>query len=158
MSRTARARFGAGLLGLALLLPLAAAAPAGVAARDFPAGRTGYHTYAEMVADIEATVAAHPAIVQKLAIGHSYQGRTIWAVKISDNVAVDENEPEVLFDGLTHSDEHMGLEMTLKIMHWLVDGYGHDARITRIVQTREIWIILAVNPDGAEYDITGGKF
>ena len=111
-----------------------------------------------MVADIDAVVAAHPTIVQKVAIGKSYQGRTIWAVKISDNVAVDENEPEVLFDGLTHSDEHMGLEMTLQIMHWLADGYGHDTRITNIVNTREVWIILAVNPDGAEYDITGGRF
>jgi hypothetical protein len=83
----------------------------------------------------------------------------MWAVKISDNVGVDENEPEVLFDGLTHSDEHMGLEMTLRIMHWLVDGYvSHDARITNIVNTREIWIVLAVNPDGAEADIAGGHY
>jgi carboxypeptidase T len=158
MSRTLRARLGAGLLGLALVLPLAAAAPAGAAASDFPTGYTGYHTYAEMVADINATVAAHPAIIEKIAIGHSYQGRTIWAVKISDNVAVDENEPEVLFDGLTHADEHMGLEMTLHIMHWLVDGYRTNTRIRNIVNTREVWIILAVNPDGAEYDISGGRF
>ena len=158
MSRTLRARLGAGLLGLAILLPLAAAAPATAAAADFPAGKTGYHTYAEMVADVNAVVAAHPTIARKVAIGTSYQGRTIWAVKISDNVAVDENEPEVLFDGLTHADEHMGLEMTIKIMHWLTDGYGQYTRIRNIVNNREVWIILAVNPDGAEYDIANGKF
>ena len=158
MIRTLRARLGAAVLGLALLAPMAAATPASAAAADFPAGFTGYHTYAEMVADIDAVVAAHPDIVRKVAIGHSYEGRTIWAVKISDNVAVDEPEPEVLFDGLTHSDEHMGLEMTLKIMHWLVDGYGTSARIRSIVNYRETWIILAVNPDGAEYDIKFGKF
>ncbi|HEX5824296.1 MAG TPA: M14 family metallopeptidase, partial [Candidatus Limnocylindrales bacterium] len=158
MSRSPRARLGAGLLGLSLLLPLAAAAPASAAAASFPAGYNGYHTYAEMTADVAAVAAAHPTIVKQVSIGKSYQGRTIWAVKISDNVAIDENEPEVLFDGLTHADEHMGLEMTLKIMHWLADGYGHDSRITNIVKGREIWIILAVNPDGAEYDIAGGKF
>jgi hypothetical protein len=158
MTRSLRARLGAGLFGLALLLPLAAAAPARAAAADFPSGYTGYHTYAEMVADVNAVVAAHPTIVAKHAIGTSYQGRTIWAVKISDNVALDENEPEVLFDGLTHADEHMGLEMTIKIMHWLVDGYGSDTRITNIVNGREVWIVLAVNPDGAEYDISGGHF
>jgi carboxypeptidase T len=160
MTRSIRARFGATLLAVALFLPVAfaGAAPALAAESDFPAGKTGYHTYAEMSADVAATAAAHPDIVQRLSIGTSYQGRTIWAVKISDNVAIDENEPEVLFDGLTHSDEHMGLEMTLHIMHWLADGYGHDARITKIVNTREIWIVLAVNPDGAEYDISGGRF
>jgi hypothetical protein len=158
MTRSLRARVAAGLLGLAVLLPLAAMAPASAAAADFPAGKTGYHTYAEMVADVNAVVAAHSTIARKVAIGTSYQGRTIWAVKISDNVAVDENEPEVLFDGLTHADEHMGLEMTIKIMHWLTDGYNQYSRIRNIVNSREVWIVLAVNPDGAEYDISGGRF
>ena len=158
MTRSLRARLRPALLGLVLVLPLAAAAPAGAAAADFPAGFSGYHTYAEMSSDVAATAAAHPTIAQRVAIGKSYQGRTIWAVKISDNVAVDESEPEVLFDGLTHADEHMGLEMTLRIMHWLADGYGKDSRITNIVNSREVWIILAVNPDGAEYDIAGGRF
>jgi carboxypeptidase T len=158
MTRSIRARVGAGLLGLAILLPAGLAAPATAAAADFPAGWTGYHTYAEMTADVLAVATAHPDIVRRVSIGKSYEGRTIWAVKISDNVTVDEPEPEVLFDGLTHSDEHMGLEMTLKIMHWLVDGYGVDSRITTLVNAREIWIVLAVNPDGAEYDIKYGKF
>jgi len=158
MTASLRARRGVGVAGLTTLLLASLAAPASATAADFPAGYTGYHTYAEMAADVAAIAAAHPNIVRRFSIGTSYQGRTIWAVKISDNVNVDENEPEVLFDGLTHSDEHMGLEMTLHIMHWLVDGYGHDLRITKIVDTREVWIVLAVNPDGAEYDISGGKF
>ena len=153
-----RARLGVGLVGPFLLAIVGAAAPATATALDFPRGYEGYHTYAEMVADVTATAAAHPDIVRRFSIGTSYQGRQMWAVKISDNVNVDENEPEVLFDGVTHSDEHMGLEMTLHIMHWLVDGYGTDPWITRLVNNREIWIILEVNPDGAEYDISGGHF
>ena len=145
-------------LVLALLGIGAGSAPASAAASDFPVGWRGYHTYAEMSADVLAVATAHPDIVRRFSIGKTYQGRQMWAVKISDHVAIDEPEPEVLFDGLTHSDEHMGLEMTLRIMHWLVDGYGHDARITNIVNTREIWIVLAVNPDGAEHDISGGRF
>ena len=100
---------------------------ASASATEFPAGKTGYHSYTEMAADVAAVAAAHPDIVQRFSIGKSYQGRDIWAVKISDNVGVDEPEPEVLFDGATHSDEHMGVEMTLHILHWLVDGYGTDA-------------------------------
>ena len=158
MTRSLRARLGAGLLAIALVIPVAAAGPATALAADFPAGYTGFHTYAEMVADVDAVVAAHPTIARKQAIGTSYAGRTIWAVKISDNVATDEPESEVLFDGLIHADEHMGLEMTLKIMHWLTDGYGEFTRIRNIVNSREVWIILAVNPDGAAYDISGGRF
>ena len=149
----------------ALVVAVAVAAPglghltaARAAAADFPAGFTGYHTYAEIGAAAAAVEAAHPDIAQRFSIGKSYQGRELWAMKISDHVATDEPEPEVLFDGGTHSDEHMGVEMVLRIMHWLVDGYGTDARITRIVNTREIWLVFSVNPDGAAYDISGGKF
>jgi carboxypeptidase T len=127
-------------------------------ATEFPAGKTGYHSYTEVTAEVAAVAAAHPDIVKRFSIGKSYQGRDIWAVKISDNVNVDEAEPEVMFDGTHHADEHMATEMTLHIMHWLVDGYGVDPRITNIVNTREVWIIFVVNPDGAEFDISGGHF
>jgi hypothetical protein len=153
--RTGRARILACLL---IALPLLAARPTAAATTDFPAGWTGYHTYSETVADVAAVETAHPNLVKRYAVGTSYQNRTIWAAKVSDNVTTDEAEPEVYFDGLTHADEHMGLEMTLRILHWLVDGYGSDARITNIVNNREIWIVFAVNPDGGEYDIAGGKF
>ncbi|MEI7744476.1 MAG: M14 family metallopeptidase, partial [Chloroflexota bacterium] len=152
------ARFARPLLAALLVAGgLSGVGPA-VAAADFPAGWTAYHTYAEMSAEVAAVAAAHPDIVQRFSIGTSYKGRQLWAAKISDNVATDENEPEVLFDGLHHADEHMGLEMTLHILHWLVDGYGTDPRITSIVNSREIWIVFAVNPDGAEQDIAGGSF
>ncbi len=154
MARPSRSRAVAFLL--AGLLILATASTAGAA--EFPAGRTGYHSYTELTAEVAAVAAAHPDIVSRFSIGKSYQGRDLWAVKISDNVNVDENEPEVMFDGGTHSDEHMGVEMALRIFHWLVDGYGKDPRITSIVNTREVWIVFMVNPDGAEYDISGGHF
>ncbi len=152
-------------LAAALVFALLAGVVPGVAgvvparaATEFPKGYEAFHTYAEMVADIRAVQAAHPDIVRLFSIGKSYKGRDLWAAKVSDNVAVDEAQPEVLYDGLTHSDEHMGLEMTLQILHWLADGYGRDARITNIVNSREVWIVFAVNPDGAEFDISGGRF
>jgi carboxypeptidase T len=139
-------------LGALVVLP-------GIAsASEFPAGYTGYHSYTEIAAETAAVAAAHPDIAQRFTIGKSYQGRELWAMKISDNVATDETEPEVLFDGSHHADEHMAAEMTLRIMHWLVDGYGTDTRVTNIVNSREVWIVFLVNPDGAEYDISAGKF
>jgi carboxypeptidase T len=147
------------VVATALAVPgLSQLTAARAAAADFPAGFEGFHTYAEIGADAAAVEAAHPEIAHRFSIGKSYLGRELWAMKISDHVATDEAEPEVLFDGGTHSDEHMGVEMTLKIMHWLVDGYGTDPRITRIVDTREIWLVFSVNPDGAAHDIAGGKF
>jgi carboxypeptidase T len=132
--------------------------PSTALANEFPAGREGYHTYTEVGAAAKAVADAHPTIAKRFSLGKSYQGREIWAMKISDNVGTDEAEAEVLYEGGHHADEHMGVEMALKIMRWLVDGYGTDTRITNIVNSREIWIVFLANPDGAEYDIAGGKF
>jgi len=139
---------------------MAAVIPAGsaLAASEFPTGYHAYHTYAETIAVLDAEVAAHPGIVRKFSIGKSYQGRTIWAAKISDHVATDESEPEVVFDSLTHAREHITVEMNLYLLHLLVDNYGSNTRITRLVNTREIFLIFLVNPDGGEYDIAGGQF
>ena len=152
--------------GLGLGLTIAAGAPAAARAApppEFPAGYAGYHTYAEMIADIDGVIAAHPKIVAKQSIGQSYEGRTIWAVKISDHVGIDENEPEVLFEHLHHAREHLVVEQALEIIHLLADNYRANpanvttdlqARVSRIVKSREIWIVPMVNPDGAEYDIS----
>ena len=131
---------------------LASAAP--VAGADFPARDYRFHNYSEMVADIRAVQAAHPGIVRVFSIGKSYQGRDIWAAKISDNVAIDEAEPEVLFDALHHAREHLTVEQALYLLHLLAGNYGRDAQITSLVNAREITIIFAVNPDGFIYDLT----
>jgi len=43
--------------------------------------------------------------------------------------------------------------MALYLLHLFTDNYGTDSRITNIVNTREIWIVPDLNPDGGEYDI-----
>jgi len=142
----------AGLLALTLLgLTVGPAAAA-----DFPARDSRYHSYAEMQADIFAVEAAKPSIVDVWKFGTSYQGRTIWAAKISDNVGTDESEPEVLFDAAHHAREHLTVEQALYLLHLLADNYGADPTITNLVNAREVWIVFMLNPDGAEYDLTCG--
>jgi carboxypeptidase T len=126
--------------------------------QDFPSADAAFHNYAEMVAEIQQVAAANPDIVNNFSIGKSYEGRDIWAAKVSDNVSVDENEPEVLFIGQHHAREHISLEMTLRILHMLADNYGTDQQITDLVNSREITIVFSLNPDGSEYDISTGSY
>lgn len=142
----------------ALLGSVVTAVPATAAEPNFPASDSRYHNYPEMIAAIDQAVADHPDIVKKLSLGQSYQGREIWAVKISDNVDTDEDEPEVLFDGLHHAREHLAAEQALAVLRWLTDGYGVDPRVTRLVDGRETWIVFMVNPDGGQYDLTGSPY
>ncbi|MFI6884569.1 M14 family zinc carboxypeptidase [Streptosporangium canum] len=133
-------------------------APSDLRTFDFPPADSGYHNYAEMTAAINQIVADHPAIARKTSYGTSYEGRDLIAIKISDNVGTDENEPEVLFTHHQHAREHLTVEMALYILNLLTDGYGTDGRITGLVNSREIWIMPDLNPDGGEYDIASGSY
>lgn len=125
---------------------------------DFPSSDSAYHNYNEMVSVINQAAADHPNIVKKFSIGKSYQNRDLWAVKISDNVNTDENEPEVLYVSLHHAREHLTVEMALYLLNLYTDSYGNDSRITNIVNNREIYIVFNLNPDGGEYDIATGSY
>lgn len=96
--------------------------------------------------------AAHSDICKVTSIGKTWQGRDIWAVKISDNVNADEDEPETLFDGSHHAREWLTTEFCLFIVDTLVTQYATNASIKELVDEREIWVIPMLNPDGRVYD------
>ncbi|MBP2322079.1 hypothetical protein JOF56_002464 [Kibdelosporangium banguiense] len=125
---------------------------------DFPPADSMYHNYAEQNAELQKIAADHPSIARLSNIGTSFQGRNLMLLKISDNVASDESEPEVLFTCQQHAREHLTPEMCLRIANRYTDGYGSDTAITNMVNSREIWIVTSVNPDGSEYDIATGSY
>jgi carboxypeptidase T len=140
------------------LIPPPAASTSEVGIADFPPADSAYHNYAETNAELNQIVADHPSIARLFNIGNTYEGRTIYGVKISDNVATDENEPEVLFNGNQHAREHLTTEQGLYLANILTNEYGSTTQITNLVNSREFWIIPMVNPDGVEYDIASGSY
>ncbi|WP_019818787.1 M14 family metallopeptidase [Saccharomonospora saliphila] len=128
------------------------------AADEFPPGDEDYHTYSELTDELQRTEADHGDIARLSSVGESYEGRSLHLIKISDNAARDEDEPEVLFTCNQHAREHLTTEMCLRIVQRFTDDYGSDPTVTELVDTREILVIPTVNPDGAEYDISGGSY
>ncbi|MGO4457857.1 M14 family metallopeptidase [Streptomyces sp. M-16] len=125
---------------------------------DFPSADSNYHNYAEANAEIDQRIAQYPGIMSKQVIGKSYEGRNLYAIKISDNVGTDEAEPEVLFTAHQHAREHLTVEMALYLLKEFGSKYGTEPRITNMVNNREIWIVPDLNPDGGEYDIATGSY
>ncbi|MGE0883925.1 MAG: M14 family metallopeptidase [Blastocatellales bacterium] len=124
----------------------------------FPAADSNYHDYSEMIAELQQAANDHPTIFQLFSIGQTYEGREIWAGKISDNVSFDEDEPEVLFTHHQHAREHLTVEMALYTLQMLTDEYGVTQQITDLVNSREIWMVFDANPDGGEYDHATGTY
>ncbi len=128
------------------------------AALAFPAADSAYHDYTEMVAELQQAANDHPDIFQLINMGTSQEGRIIWGGKISDNVASDEDEPEALLTHHQHAREHLTVEQALYTLKMLTDEYNVNTQITDLVNSREIWMVFDMNPDGGEYDIATGIY
>lgn len=112
-----------------------------------------WHTYDETVAEIVLLHQQYPNITAApYSIGTTGEGRTIWAIKISDNPGLEENEPAVLHDGMHHAREIMTVEMLLHFARYLCENYGTDPVSTFLVDNREIFFVPLVNPDGFVYN------
>lgn len=125
---------------------------------DFPPQDSDYHDYAELSAMVDQVVADHPELASRISVGRSHQGRDLIGVKISNNVHIDEDEPEVLFTANQHAREHLTAEMAIYLLDLFTDSYGNDSEVTQLVDSREIWILPMVNPDGVEYDMDTGSY
>ncbi len=116
--------------------------------REFWSTRDQYHTYDEIIEAIDSLCTNYPQICKKFDYGFSVEGRELCAIKISENVNTDEPEAEVMFDGGIHGDEVGGPENLLRFAEFLCGSYGNDPAVTGLINSREIWLYIMVNPDG----------
>ncbi|MBD3257532.1 hypothetical protein GF377_03790, partial [candidate division GN15 bacterium] len=107
-----------------------------------------YPTYEAYVSWMYSFDTNYHDICRVFSIGQSAEGREILFAKISDNVDVEEDEPEVMYTATMHGDETAGYILSIRLIDSLLTAYGTDPAITRMVDSMEIWINPAANPDG----------
>lgn len=107
-----------------------------------------YKDYNEIFQILRTAEQTYPTIAKRYLIGGSQFPRAMYALKISDNVTVDEDETTILFDGQHHAREPMSTEVVLDIIEYLTTRYATDVNVQRWVNNHEIWLVPSVNPDG----------
>ena len=122
--------------------------------REFPLGSMqGNYTWDELNARFDVLQEQFSDIIsERVIIGESIEGRDIWAFKISDNPDINEDEPEVLYNSLTHSREPVGMMSLFYFFQYLAEGYNSDEQITYLINNRQMWFIPVINPDGYVYN------
>lgn len=122
----------------------------------------GYRSYAQLVNELNQLQTQYPALMSLSSIGtgwgHSYAQQLlpayldfdhqIWAVKLSANVQVSEDEPAFYFVGEHHAREPLSTEVCMGIINHLLQNYGTDPQVTGILDSSEIWVVPLLNPDG----------
>ncbi|HEU4417843.1 MAG TPA: M14 family zinc carboxypeptidase, partial [Planctomycetota bacterium] len=123
-----------------------------------------YYTVAEIEAEIDAAVAAWPALATKVNISTlpgavlTHEGRSIFALKVSDNVATDEDEPAILLAAQHHARELNSPHMVIRAFQRLLGGYATDPALQAVVDNYEVWFVPMVNPDGVNHVWTVNDF
>lgn len=113
-----------------------------------PNWNLAFHTYDQLVTEMQQVATNYPNIVILDTLGYTVQGRMILGAKVSDNPTQEENEPEFRIIGNHHGNEYMGFEIGLDMLHYLTDNYGSITQVTHLVNDLETWIIPMMNPDG----------
>lgn len=122
------------------------------------AGGPQYFTYQTMTETLKKYASQYAKICKLESIGKSFEKRDIWALKISDNPEKNEKEPAACIMGAHHSREWISFEVPMATLKTILEGYGKDEKLTRLVNEREIWFVPMVNPDGVTYSQTKEKF
>lgn len=125
-----------------LIVPKMAADKSGL--KDWDA----YPTYEAYVSQMYQYQYDYPDLCKVYNIGYTVEGREILFAKISDNVLIEEAEPEAMHTGTMHGDETAGYILILRLIDSMLTAYGTDPRITDMVDNMEIWLNPNANPDG----------
>ncbi len=107
-----------------------------------------YYTYAEvgqMLADHESQ---YPDIAKRYQIGVSQQDQVpIYALRVSDNVATDEEEPALLFVGQVHAEEVLGVQITMSNIAEIL-AHRYQLPYSQWINQLDIWFVPTLNPEG----------
>ncbi|UCD84551.1 MAG: hypothetical protein JSU92_14990 [Deltaproteobacteria bacterium] len=111
-----------------------------------------YHSYSETSDELDDLVITYPDLAQVSSLGLTFEGRDIWALKISEDVSVDTDlKPDILVSGCHHAREWITVEVSLYIANYLLSQYYTDDEVKFLVDKAEIWVVPIVNPDGLYY-------
>jgi murein tripeptide amidase MpaA len=92
----------------------------------------------------------YPQLLTRTQIGQSYEKRPIWLLTLTNQASgPDHEKPAVWIDANIHATEITGTTTALRVAHALLEGYGQDTRLTRLLDQGVYYIVPRVNPDGA---------
>ena len=118
-------------------------------------GANRYLTHEEMTDDLRALASAYPHLAALESIGRSHHGRDIWLMTLTqDATGPAAAKPALYVDANNHGEEVVTSAAALYAVRYLLDRYGQDPAVTELLDTRALYVLPCINPDGAEICLT----
>ncbi|NOT80061.1 MAG: DUF2817 domain-containing protein [Bacteriovoracaceae bacterium] len=108
-----------------------------------------YPSPEEIELELKSLTSKYSSISKMFSIGNSVKKRSLWVIKISKNVGVNDHRPEFKYIANMHGDEIVGRELMVRFIKDLLSQYGKDQQITNLIDRAQIYIMPSMNPDGA---------
>jgi hypothetical protein len=144
---------------LAVLTLLAATAIAAPAPDLAPLPYDRILRHAELSALLRSWAAARPHLVTLESLGTTPGSREMWFLTITNRATGPASEkPALVVDGNEHATEWAGGVAALHLVHRLLAGYGGDERVTRLLDTRAVYVLPRMTPDGVDATLAEGRF
>ncbi|HAQ70060.1 M14 family zinc carboxypeptidase [Salibacteraceae bacterium] len=117
----------------------------------------GFYTYQEFLQNLDSMHALFPDLISERAVIDTFlthEGLPLYQVKISDNVSVNENEPELLYTAIHHAREPQSMTQLIFFMWYMLENYATDDEVKYLVDNTQMYFVPMVNPDGYIYNET----
>lgn len=122
----------------------------------------GFSTIDQMIEQLDLMHELYPNLIT---VKHpasdtitSINGQEIYYVKISDNPETSESEPQILYTGMHHAREPIGMQHLLYYMWYLLENYESNSLIKALVDTTEMYFIPVINVDGYSFNIANSPY
>lgn len=115
----------------------------------------GFYTYQEFLDEIDAMATLYPNLItprDTINTFVSHENRPIYYMRMSDNPATDEAEPEVLYTAIHHAREPNSLSEVIFFMWYLLENYDNSEEIQFLLDNTELYFVPMINPDGYVYN------
>ncbi|NTV83466.1 MAG: zinc carboxypeptidase, partial [Bacteroidales bacterium] len=115
----------------------------------------GFLTIDQCMEHLDNMATQYPDLVStRSALNYeTHNGRELYWVRLSDNPNTNEDEPEVLYTGMHHAREPIGMQLLVYYMYYLLENYDTDPDVKYIVDNFELYFIPVINMDGYAYNI-----
>lgn len=113
--------------------------------------RKSYLKYDDLTSYLHELEESNTDLLKLYSLGKSPGGKEIWALQITNSQwPTKEKKPKVKLEGSSVGDDAVGREMLLRLASHLLENFGKEENVSRILNETSIDIVPSYDPDGFE--------
>jgi len=116
-----------------------------------------YESHGQMLSKLRALEERRPNLARLERVGSSVKGKPIVALRVTSGAGERRGSLKPMFKYVAnmHGDETVGRQLLIYLAQYLVNQYGSNPRVTRMLDTTEVYLMPTMNPDGFEIQQPG---